>query len=233
MNNVVLSTKYPIFAEKLTKLGYNVISSEQLSQLIPYEQDHADIQCLILDNTAFILRECTTLAERLKPLCNVVLTADDIGAEYPKNVRLNTAVIGKNVIARLDSLDNRVKSYCQSHGYRLINVRQGYAGCSCAVVSDHALITADNGVFNSLKEYKIDVLRIEQGRVSLKGVDYGFIGGASGLDIRSDKRILYFTGDIKRHPSGSDIEEFCKLHDTEIWCLTDAELTDIGGMIFC
>ena len=233
MNNVVLSTKYPIFAEKLTKLGYNVISSEQLSQLIPYEQDHADIQCLILDNTAFILRECTTLAERLKPLCNVVLTVDDIGAEYPKNVRLNAAVVGKNVVARLDSLDAHVKSYCQSHGYRLINVRQGYAGCSCAIVSDNALITADNGIFSSLKEYNIDVLKIEQGRVALKGADYGFIGGASGLDIRNGKRILYFTGDINRHPSSGEIKEFCKLHDTEIWCLTDAELTDIGGMIFC
>lgn len=233
MNNVILSTKYPVFAEKLTKLGYTVIGSELLPQLIPYERDHADMQCLIIDDTAFVLKECKALAERLKTRFNVVLTEYDIGVEYPRNVSLNAAVVGKNVIARLASLDKQVISYCRTHGYRLINVNQGYTKCSCAVVCDNAIITADNGIYNSLKEYKIEVLKIKQGRVELKGADSGFIGGASGLDVQDGKRILYFAGDISRHPSYESIKMFCAAHETEIRSLTDTELIDIGGMIFC
>lgn len=233
MNNVILSDEYPQFSEKLTQLGYNVIYSETVAPLISYERRHADMQCLILDDTAFVLRECSQLAEKLSAYYHVIPTDSAIGGKYPENVRLNAAVIGKNVIAKLDSLDKNVKDYCQKNHYRLIHVNQGYTKCSCAVVSDHALITADNGIYNSLKEYKIDVLKIEQGRVALSGADYGFIGGASGLDICGENRTLYFAGNIDRHPDCDRIKKFCQDHVTEICSLSDTDLTDIGGILFC
>ncbi len=233
MNNVILSGKYPQFAERLRQLGYHVIYSEILPNLIPYEQDHADMQCLILDDTAFILRECTRLAKDLTPYYNVVMTEEPVGGKYPANVRLNAAVMGKTVIARLDALDNKVKQYCETHGYQLVNVKQGYAKCSCAIVSDNALITADNGIYHSLKELNFDVLKIEQGRVKLDGADYGFIGGASGLDVHNGKRSLYSAGNIAGHPDYPRIKEFCLQHGTELYSLTDSELTDIGGLLFC
>lgn len=231
MNNVILSTKYPQFAEKLRQLGYHVISSKVLPNLISYEQDHADMQCLILDNTAFVLKECTSLAAKLERYYRVILTEEDIGGAYPTNVRLNAAVIGKAVVARLDSLDKNVKQYCIDHGYKLINVKQGYAKCSCAIVSDSALITADKGIYNSLKETNIEILLIQQGRVELQGADYGFIGGASGLD--NNKRILYFAGNIHAHPDYQRIKAFCERHHTDTMSLSEDDLTDIGGMLFC
>ena len=233
MNNVILSGDYPIFGESLAKFGYHVIFSEKLPQLIDYEQSHADMQCLILDDTAGVLKECTRLAEYLKDSYHVVLTDDAIGGKYPANVRLNAAVLGKTVIANLKALDRKVIDYCREHQYRMLHVNQGYAKCSCAIVSDNAIITADSGIYYSLKETNIDVLKIQQGRVRLDGAEYGFIGGASGLDTRDGKRTLYFAGNIATHPDYPMIRTFCEAHDTETVSLTDTELIDIGGMLFC
>ncbi len=233
MNNVILSGENPQFGQRLSQLGYNVIYSEYLHGLIPYERRHADMQCLIIGQTAFVLKDCHAIAERLESSYHVVFTEKDINGKYPNNVLLNAAVVGKYLIANTKYLDKSVKEYCLNEGYQLIHVNQGYAKCSCAVVSDHALITADRGIYNSLKEYNIEVLLIRQGRVQLKGADYGFIGGASGLDIRHGERILYFSGNICAHPDYDMISEFCGKHQTRIYPLTDTELYDIGGMIFC
>lgn len=233
MNNVILSLKYPQFADALRLRGYHVIPSENLECLIPYERDHADTQCLILNDTAFVAKRCKKLASALSELYHVVTCADNIHADYPANVALNAAVVGKTVIAREDAMEPKVREYCLHHDYKIVNVRQGYAKCSCAVVSDHAIITADKGIYHSLKETNIDALLIEQGRVRLEGAAYGFIGGASGLDVTGENRTIYFSGDISRHPDYQSILEFCTHHQTEFVNLTSDELTDIGGMIFC
>ena len=233
MNNVILSGEYPDFGERLAALGFRVLYTDPLTQLIPYERYHADIQCLIADDHAFVLKECTSLAEKLSEKYRVILTEEDIGGKYPANVRLNAAVVGQTVIANLKALDKAVIHYCEKAGYQLIHVNQGYAKCSTAIVSDRAMITADNGIYHSLKETKIEVLKIRQGRVNLKGAEYGFIGGASGLHIRNDKRTLYFAGDIALHPDHQRILDFCQNHGTDIVSLTDTEPSDIGGMLFC
>lgn len=233
MNKVILSGEYPIFGKRLSELGYHVVYTEPLPQLISYERYHADMQCLIPDDHAFVLRECTSLAETLSEYYHVVLTEENIGGKYPDNVRLNAAVVGNTIVANLKALDKKVITYAEKAGYQLIQVNQGYAKCSMAVVSDRAVITADSGIYNSLKETNIDVMKIRQGRVVLSGAEYGFIGGASGLDINNGKRTLYFAGCIERHPDYDDIKMFCDQHRTEIVSLTEDNLTDIGGMIFC
>ena len=229
MSKAILSVRYPRFAEKLKELGYDVIPTEKVGCLIDYEQDHADMQCLILDDTAFVLSCCDKLANALKSVCNVVMCADDIRHNYPLNVPLNAAQVGKMIICRTDILDKQASEYARRNNYELIHVRQGYAKCSCAVVSDRAIITADHGIERTLKGSKIDVLLTEQGRVRLDGADYGFIGGASGYDRAS--RTLYFTGNIRKHPDYERINRLCTNHGTKIVSLTDDELIDIGGII--
>ncbi|MBQ9680002.1 MAG: hypothetical protein IJV48_04905 [Ruminococcus sp.] len=231
MSKAILSDKYPQFAEKLRSLGYQVIPSERVSRFLPYEQDHADMQCLILDDTAFVLSCCHRLAENLSCDYHVELCGFHIDGGYPSNVCLNAAVLGKRLICRIPSLDQKVKDYCETYGYELIHVNQGYAKCSCAVIGDNALITADKGIYHSLKESKIDILLIEEGRVRLDGADYGFIGGASGYDKKT--KTLYFCGDIDRHPDHENIRRFCDRHNTKIVSLTDDILTDVGGILFC
>ena len=231
MSRAILSDRYPEYAEKLTSLGYTVIPSERVDCFIPYERDHADMQCLIIDDTAFVLSCCQSLANALGSVYNVVLCGGGISGRYPDNIALNAAVVGKYVICKTDSLDEKVKEHCRKHGYELINVRQGYAKCSCAAVSDNAIITADMSIYRALRDTAIETLPIGQGSVRLEGAGYGFIGGASGYD--SEKKTLYFCGNIDTHPDSGSIRAFCEKYDTDIVCLTDGELTDIGGIIFC
>lgn len=231
MNKAILSDKYPRFSERLRDLGYSIIPDERVTCFLSYEQDHADMQCLIIDNTAFVLSCCKQLADALSKDYHVVLCDGNISGTYPANVGLNAVVLGKRLICRIPSLNSKVKKYCGNHGYELIHVNQGYAKCSCAVVSDNAIITADNGVYSSLKELNIDILKIEEGRVRLDGAGYGFIGGAGGYD--RDSHTLYFCGNICLHPDYDSISSFCEKHGTKIISLTEDELTDIGGIVFC
>ena len=233
MNRAIISDEYPEFADALRQNSFDVISSESIDCFIPYERRHADMQCLIINDAAFILSRCKRLISELESSYSVIPCGDSVGGEYPLNVPLNAAVIGKYVLARLNSLDPKVMDHCSTSGFELINVNQGYAKCSCAVVSDNAIITADKGIYNSVKELNIDVLLIEEGRVRLAGADHGFIGGASGLRWDDSGRTLYFCGDITRHPDYMSIKAFCKNHDTGIISLTDSELTDVGGIVFC
>jgi len=190
------------------------------------------MQCLILDDTAFVAEQCITLAESLRRHYHVVACASGICGRYPQNVVLNAAVIGKYVICRADTLDVKVHAYCESHGYQLIHVNQGYSKCSCAVVGNHAVITADKGIFHSLSELKdLDSLLIGEGSIRLSDTANGFIGGASGYD--QEKNTLYFCGNLTNHPDAKRIFSFCRIHSVRIASLTDDPLTDIGGMIFC
>lgn len=231
VNKAILSVRHPQYAEALKALGYQIIPTDIISCDMPYERDHADLQCLILDDTAFVLSECKSLISALSDSYHVVYCGKQFSGRYPNNVCLNALQLKNKLICRIRSLDEKVKEYCQKHGYGLINVKQGYAKCSCAVVSDHAIITADNGIIRSLEDNPIDVLPIGKGSIRLDGADTGFIGGASGYD--KDRKTLYFCGNIKEHPDYNSIKRFCNEQDTQIVSLNDDHLTDIGGIIFC
>ena len=232
MNNVILSYRHPEFVQRLRALGYHTIPSETLRTQVPYECDHADLQCLIINDTAFVAEDCSALKKVLSSRYTTVSCAKDIRGRYPKNVALNAVLLEKYIICKIDSLDPAIREYCARQGYTIVNVRQGYTKCSCAVVGDHAIITADKGIYNSLRELnKISVLLIGEGSVRMDGTTYGFIGGASGYNPVNNT--IYFCGNILRHPDGDRIISFCNDHSVKAISLTEEELIDIGGMIFC
>ena len=231
MNKAILSTEIPQVADRLRELGYTVIPSEEIPCKMPYERRHADLQCLIIDDTAFVLSRCTALTEALRDTYHVISCGDHFSGSYPNNVCLSAVKLKNQLICRIASLDDKIKAYCKTHGYELINVHQGYAKCSCATVSDRAVITADRGIAKVLKENEIDVLLIGEGNILLSGADCGFIGGASGYD--RENHTLYFCGDITRHPDYLRMKDFCDRYGTAIVCLNEERLRDIGGIIFC
>lgn len=231
MNRAILSAKYPQFAARLREYGYGIIQSETIPCSIPYERDHVDLQCLILNDTAFVLSCCTRLSEALSRDYHVILCGERFSGSYPDNTRLSAVTCGNKLIGRIASLDEKVKAYCHEHEIELINVNQGYAKCSCVQIAENAVITADNGIISALRNTEIDVLPIGKGSVRLDGAEYGFLGGASGYD--RDKHTVYFCGDIDRHPDSKQIKRFCEIHHTKVISLSDDELTDIGGIIFC
>lgn len=231
MNKAILSVKDPKYAERLREYGYEIIPSDIISCEMPYERDHADLQCLIIDDTAFVLSSCDRLINALSDDYQIKTCGTRFGESYPDNVCLSALLCGDLLICREASLDSAVKSYAHSHDYQILNVNQGYAKCACAQVSDRAVITSDKGIINALKDTEIDVLTIGKGSVHLSGAEYGFIGGASGYDRNKNK--LYFCGNIQLHPDYNTIKAFCDQHQTAIICLSDDPVTDIGGIVFC
>ena len=108
-----------------------------------------------------------------------------------------------------------------------VSVRQGYSKCSILPVSESAVITDDESVYNSLKNH-VDVLLISKGDVDLAGHEYGFIGGASAK-ISNDE--IFFFGNIEAHRNYNKIHEFLKKHGCTMIYDKNLLLTDFGGLV--
>lgn len=233
MNKIaIVSQGVPQICSKLSEMGYKLIYTESVDEFISYEKFHADMQCLVVNDTMFILKECQKLSKALSEIgINTRYTYRNIYGTYPKNILLNAQIIGKHIIGRIDSLDDNLKEYCTAQGFTFINVNQGYSGCSCLKVDDNSLITADPSIYKALKNTNLDVLKIGEGHIKLHGTGdntFGFIGGASvTLD---DKTILFF-GDIRKHPDYLAIKQFCDNKDINIDFISDIGLTDIGSAV--
>ena len=172
MNKAILSKKDPQFAAKLQEYGYEIIPSETIPCNAPYERDHADLQCLILHHTAFVLSRCKRLINALSADYQVIPCGERFSGQYPDNTCLSAVPCGDKLIGRIASLDEKIKEYCRNNGLELINVNQGYAKCSCVPIADNAVITADKGIINTLRNTNIDVLPIGKGSVRLEGAEY-------------------------------------------------------------
>jgi hypothetical protein len=227
VNSIIVSDEKSEIIEALKKYGFNIISSECLDELLPFERKHSDIQCLRIDDTFFAAKNC----EKLKSILlnkglNVIETEKTIKKEYPENVILNAAYIKNKLYCKESSLDNTVKEYCNKNSIEIINVHQGYTKCSTACIND-IFITADKGIFNAMTKNGVEGLLINNGSIVLPGCDYGFIGGCC-FELNNT---VYFTGDIKTHPDGERIKDFLEKRNYKAVYLTENELYDIGGFI--
>ncbi len=213
---IIMSDERPDINENI-KINYNLIPTDTINELLPFERRHADMQCLRINETFFVLKEAVTLRNKLRSLgLNVVITEEDITDKYPENVLLNAVYINSMLFCKIDAVAGVVKDYCIKHNIKLINVNQGYTKCSTAVFKD-CFITADKGILNKLNENGVEGLLIESGSINLPGTDYGFIGGCSFYNNRT----IYFTGDINNHPNAEKIKSFIKKRKVNIEILTD------------
>ncbi len=228
----VLSNVVPQICSKLEDFGYKLIYTESVDGFISYEKNHADMQCLAVDNKVYVLNTCNKLYNKIKDTgCNVAYTADYIDGSYPNNVKLNAKIIGNKIICKTDSMDSELKRYLKQNNYEFIDVNQGYAACSCVKVSKNSIITADNSIYNALKNTEIEVLKINEGHIKLYGAEkdtYGFIGGAS---VSLDENNLLFFGDIRKHPDYDLIKSFCYKRDVNVHYIKSLMLTDIGSAV--
>ena len=167
--------------------------------------------------------------ETLEGMGYNVLTASQYPADkYPRDVSLNCAVIGRNIICNKKFADDTVLETAKREGLELIHSNQGYAKCSTLPVAENALITADASIFNAAINARIDALLITQGHVRLDGYDTGFIGGATGV---TDDAVL-FCGDISAHPDAQSITDFCLKYNKKPVSLSDEPLYDYGTVFF-
>ncbi len=229
VTDVVVSGEYGYIIQELKRLGVNTITTQPTNNLPFYERYHPDMQFSYFKKGCAVVNENTLMS--LQKLANIDVTllksSCDISPKYPFNIYYNHIIIGNILIGKTDYVDTTVYNYCQDNNYKIINTNQGYTKCSTAIVSENAIITSDNSIYNNCKAY-IDVLKIEPGFISLYGYDYGFIGGCCGK-LGSD--ILAFTGKISEHKNYNDIKTFLHNYKVDILELTNKPLVDIGSII--
>ena len=72
--------------KRVEELGVKVLSSENLSKLLTFEQYHTDLQFLHYNkDKVFVLKECTGLKENLKKyFSNVIEISKNVDKNYHK-----------------------------------------------------------------------------------------------------------------------------------------------------
>lgn len=231
VHTVVMSGEYPQFKNRVEEIGIQAVQTRPCFSLPFPERYHADMQCLYLGREQLIvLKECRVLQGRLSEKRIPFYKADsNIAAdEYPYHILLNCLVLKQHVFCNKKYVDPNVITICEKFNKEIVTVRQGYTRCSAAVVSENAIITADESIYRAAVKTGYDVLKIQEGYIKLPGFAHGFIGGCCAL---LDKNQLFFTGDVKRHPDYDAIKSFALNHGVNLNSLELCELTDIGGMV--
>lgn len=154
----------------------------------------------------------------------------NIGKKYPNDILYNVCVVGKYAIHNFEYTDREVLKFIEEKNLEKINIKQGYAKCSICVVDEKSIITSDRGIVEKIKNSGADIecLLINEGNIDLFDMNYGFIGGCSGL---LSKKELGFLGKIENHPDFEIIKKFLDERHIKIVSLSDEKLIDLGSII--
>ena len=217
----------------LMKLGLCPVKLYGCTQFGEYHplSYHPDMFCFKLRDNTWIFYE-SAYKNNQEILDNfgldIITVTDPISGEYPHYIGLNCARVGKYLICAAKYthpliVGDDALGVPPFNDFEIIDVKQGYAGCSTCVVRD-AIITADRGIYEKFPNEK---LLIEAGHIDLYGYNYGFIGGCTGY---FDDKLL-FTGDIKLHPDYKKIKDCCNCQGVELVSLSQERLKDYGGIL--
>ena len=134
--------------------------------------------------------------------------------------------------------------YLERHGFKLINVEQGYTNCSIVGLDDNSCITSDIGIARALMDNGIDTLYVCEPDIKLKrrtnrifiketqmsfenSPMQGFIGGA--MARLGDTVILF--GDVNNLVNGSKIKSFVEKKGLKFHHFEGLDVVDYGGVL--
>ncbi len=216
--------------KELQKTGSTVITTVKLDCLYDAVASHADMQIHYLGDDRFVCApETYSHYKKLLPHgFTLIKGSARLSSKYPDDIAYNAAALKDCVICKSRCTATEILETYGSKGTDILNAAQGYTKCSTCVVNGHAIITADSSIASAAEKHNVDVLGIREGHIELRGMNYGFIGGASGL---IERNVLAFNGELSTHSDGDNIRSFCKNHGTEVVELKKGILTDIGSII--
>ncbi len=214
----------------MERRGIRVIPVLPDSRLPDPVRSHADMLLHHLGGDRFVcaVQEEATRQRLKQEGFSLISMQSPLGNRYPQDIRLNALRLGNLLVGKLSALEPALVEESRRRGIRMVDCAQGYARCACAVLTEHAVATADPSLARILMENGVEVLEICPGFVSLPGYAYGFLGGCCGL-IAPDT--LLCAGDLDSHPDGKAIRAFAATHGVEILCTPEPMLTDFGGIL--
>lgn len=194
------------------------------------EKHHADMQFAKIDSRTLV---CAPKSSVNAPLDGITCLAGsvDLCEKYPDNIAYNILCCGKYFFHNLKHTSPEVKNEINKRNFKLVNINQGYAGCSSVCVplqnGEFLLISSDKGIISSVNKLKCPNIRTEYFEATksilLPGYDHGFIGGCCGYD---DELGLLVYGKIN-----GQLKELSERYNFPILSIFDGSLTDIGGIL--
>lgn len=224
----VISSGFPEIKESLAKRGIEVIEAEPLEILQKPVRSHADMLLHDLGKGRVITAKGADNLKAELEAYGFEVSVQELGGEYPDDIALNCFCLANKLFCKKDSTSGILLKYYQYIGAEAVNVKQGYAKCSTAIVDERSIITADARIAQAAQNCGLNVLRIHSGGILLPGCDTGFMGGCCGLISPME---LAFTGKLSNHIDSDIIKAFCAARGIDIIELTDSALTDIGGIL--
>ncbi len=212
--------------KSLNKLGIDCLEILPNSKISSSVSSHPDIRImhywnniLYCDNSIIIKEHRNFLIRRI---------GEEIQEKYPYDVKLNCVCINDKLICNKNTISKEILEQAESDNLKIINTKQGYTKCSICVVDENCIITDDESIYKSTQNYFDDVLFISKGSIKLEGMNYGFIGGATG---KLNKNVLAFNGRLDSHPNCNEIIDILSKYNVKPIELINDRLTDIGSII--
>ena len=198
--------------EKLSSLGFEVLSLPQDIRLQEPVRSHADMLLSVIENNVFCSEQYFNLNQRLFARIEtygytVTPCHIEVMPKYPNDISLNLLYVKGHIFGKIDCLAKEIKEFANENNISLIPVNQGYTKCSTLLLGDKAIVCADDGIITEAEKIGLLCLKAENSpeAITLQGYGYGFIGGASGVF----KNNVYFAGNVKYHPQCETITAFC------------------------
>ncbi len=227
MTYVLVAENFPEDSAEKLKAYREVVRTRASKNLLKGLDTHPDILVHPLPSGELVVdRENLEYYKKIFPDKNILPSHSKLSKKYPKDVPLNAFTFKNYFIHNLKFTDKVLLDYYKNSGYQMIDIKQGYAKCSCLVTEDF-IITSDGGIYESLRD-SIPIYKINHGEIRLQNFNYGFIGGASGVLGKK----IFFTGDFSHHSSYEEILKIIKKYDYEIEILSDETIEDFGSIYF-
>ncbi|MBQ6877739.1 MAG: hypothetical protein IJO22_04995 [Oscillospiraceae bacterium] len=230
-----------ITAAAVSSEAEDVISALQSAKIavVPVESNpelptgiasHADLQILHLGGNSVLTASCSKKSIEMLEIMgfDIKRTENELDFSYPEDCLINAEIIGRNIIVNPDIIDRKILEFAEENNYNIIGVKQGYAKCSVLAVCEDAVITADPGIAKILQQKEIEVLKIKEGGIYLRGYDTGFIGGCGGM---VEEKILGTSGSLKSIKDYENIKDFLRNRNIYAENLGGKTLRDIGGIL--
>lgn len=220
--------------EAIQSLGFEVLKAPAHPHLAGACQSHPDLSFFrIAPNTLIYAKGCDPafIATLQAKGITMIAGETELQAEYPYDIPYNGIRIGQYLVHNLRYTDTKVKKMCQEENLTALHVRQGYTCCSTAFIREDLIVTADTGIYNALQQTgTVQALLVPpQKKIQLPGMDYGFLGGASG---RMDDTHFALAGHVRYLENGKQIQDFLEKNDVQLINLTDQEPLDLGTLMF-
>lgn len=208
------------FYNYIQSKSYKIIKLKESSSAYKSIAKHPDIFSFSLGEHLIIAPEITEyFNEDLKR--HLIWGKSEIKRQYPDNICYNVARVGRFAIHNTKYTDPVIKEKLDCHW---IHVNQGYTKCNTLIVNEDSLITSDMSIYKETSKEGLNCLLIRPEHIILKGLDYGFIGGAS---VKIDDEIVFY-GNISEHPDFPKIKDFIENRNLKIKFF-EFPLEDIGS----